>query len=99
MTHGQFFLIPYLYMCDGFNSGFDTMISNTSIPIETLECKDLLSAITEPENVDKLVIPTSKYFKTPWLIVDLSSPHDNEHVSVNFRINKEDCSYQTCMLR
>lgn len=48
-------------MCDGFNSGFDTMISNTSIPIETLECKDLLSAITEPENVDKLVIPTSKY--------------------------------------
>lgn len=86
-------------MCDGFNYGFDTMISNTSIPIETLECKDLLSAITEPENVDKLVIPTSKYSKTPRLIVDLSSPHDNEHVSVNSRINKEDCSYQTCMLR
>lgn len=99
MTHGQFFLIPYLYMCDGFNSGFDTMISNTSIPIETLECKDLLSAITEPENVDKLVIPTSKYSKTPRLIVDLSSPHDNEHVSVNSMINKEECSYQTCMLR
>lgn len=84
-------------MCDGFNSGFDTMISNTSIRIETLECKDLLSAITEPENVDKLVIPTSKYSKTPRLIVDLS--HDNEHVSVNSMINKEDCSYQTCMLR
>lgn len=47
MTHGHFFLIPYLYMCDGFNSGFDTMISNTNIQIETLECKDLLSAITE----------------------------------------------------
>lgn len=45
MTHGHF--LPYLYMCDGFNSGFDTMISNTSIRIETLECKDLLSAITE----------------------------------------------------
>lgn len=46
-------------------------------------------------NRTQLVIPTSKYSKTPRLIVDLSSPHDNEHVSVN----KEDCSYQTCMLR
>lgn len=50
-------------------------------------------------NRTELVIPTSKYSKTPRLIVDLSSPHDNEHVSVNSRINKEDCSYQTCMLR
>lgn len=50
-------------------------------------------------NRTQLVIPTSKYSKTPRLIVDLSSPHDNEHVSVNSMINKEDCSYQTCMLR
>lgn len=50
-------------------------------------------------NRTQLVIPTSKYSKTPRLIVDLSSPHDNEHVSVNSMINKEDCSYQKCMLR
>lgn len=49
--------------------------------------------IIEFENVDKLVIFISKYFKMFWLIVDLFLLYDNEYVSVNFMINKEDCFY------
>lgn len=41
------------YLCEGFSFGFDTMISNTQL--ETLECKNSLSARTQPEIVDKLV--------------------------------------------
>lgn len=80
-------------MCDGFNFGFDIMILNISIWIEILECKDLLLVIIEFENVDKLVIFISKYFKMFWLIVDLFLLYDNEYVSVNFMINKEECFY------
>lgn len=41
------------YLCEEFNSGFDIMISTTRL--ETLECRNVLSARTQREIVDKLV--------------------------------------------
>jgi len=41
------------YLCNGLTSGFDTLISDTEVPIK--ECKNLRSAITQPEIVDKLI--------------------------------------------
>lgn len=106
------------YLIDGIKYGFDTMVSTINIP--TVECKNLKSAIINPEVVDNLIkqevdknyligpfdkLPFSEYRVSPIgvvegkysrkkrLIVDLSSPHDNnEHPSINNLIDKEMCS-------
>ncbi|VDI39408.1 Hypothetical predicted protein [Mytilus galloprovincialis] len=41
------------YLCHGLAFGFDTLISNTDVP--TKECRNLRSAITQPDIVDKLI--------------------------------------------
>lgn len=41
------------YLCQGFTEGFDTLISETCLP--TKECKNLQSATTQPEIIDKLI--------------------------------------------
>ena len=95
------------YLCDGLTYGFDTMISDITVP--TKECRNLRSALERPDTVDSLIksetqkgflegpflkppfarfrvspigVAIGKYSGKPRLIVDLSSPHDNEeHVS------------------
>ena len=106
------------YLCDGLTYGFDTMISDITVP--TKECSNLRSALERPDTVDSLIksetqkgflegpflkppfarfrvspigVAIGKYSGKPRLIVDLSSPHDNEeHVSVNEMIDKDHCS-------
>jgi len=41
------------YLCNGLTFGFNTLISNTEVSIK--KCKNLRSAITQPEIVDKLI--------------------------------------------
>ena len=41
------------YLCNGLTFGFDTLISDTEVPIK--ECKNLRSAITQPEIVNTLI--------------------------------------------
>jgi hypothetical protein len=41
------------YLLDGLTDGFDTLVSETDIP--TKECRNLQSAIKQPEEVDKLI--------------------------------------------
>ena len=41
------------YVCSGLENGFDTMVSNTDI--QTKECKNLLSARSQPDIVSKLI--------------------------------------------
>lgn len=41
------------YLCNGLEVGFDTMVSNTSVP--TKECKNLRSALSSPDMVDILI--------------------------------------------
>lgn len=94
------------------------MVCTSDLP--TIECKNLQSALREPEIVDELIqtevdkgylvgpfeklpfesyrvspigIAEGKYSGKKRLIVDLSSPHDNqEHLSINDLIDKESCS-------
>lgn len=40
-------------MCDGLTNGFDTLIGK--MPSENKECKNLLSAVKQPETVDELI--------------------------------------------
>jgi len=41
------------FLCDSFQSGFDTLV--TSFPIDNKECKNLQSAITQPQIVSGLI--------------------------------------------
>ena len=41
------------YLCDGLHFGFDTKISRTDLP--TLECRNNVSARSQPEVVNELI--------------------------------------------
>jgi hypothetical protein len=93
------------YFLNSLRFGFDMLVSITDIP--TYECRNALSARNNSgivtrllqEEIDKgfirgpLGIATHKCSKKQRLILDLSSPHNNdEHQSVNDLIDKELCS-------
>ena len=106
------------YLCDGLENGFDTLIATE--PSQSKTCKNLLSALKQPEVVDTLIqteldndflqgpfdhppfqkfrvspigIAEGKYSGKKRLIVDLSSPHDDQkHESINSLIDKDMCS-------
>ncbi|XP_033749212.1 uncharacterized protein LOC117333903 [Pecten maximus] len=108
------------YLLTGLRSGFHTGI--TSLPRNSIECANLLSARNQSDVVKELIgseldkgfligpyhecpfvtyrinpigIAESKYSRKKRLIVDLSSPHNNDdNPSLNDLINKDEFSLQ-----
>ena len=86
------------YLISDFKQGFDTGIE--TLQEIFIECKNLLSARSQPECVTKLVISyksigiaEGNYSKKKRLVVDLSAPHDDElNPSLNDLIDLEEFS-------
>lgn len=68
-----------MYLLNGIRFGFDTLVSILDLP--TFECKNLLSAIRDPESVDMLLKQEidKGYVKGPFS----SPPFETYRVSLN----------------
>ncbi|VDI05554.1 Hypothetical predicted protein [Mytilus galloprovincialis] len=92
------------YLINGLRNGFDSMVKYDTW--DTKVCKNNYSARSQSTVVSDLIkkecekgfvvsplgVATGKYSDKKRLILDLSSPHNDECLSVNDMIDKSDCS-------